>query len=220
MSQSDLSEYGILAIEDVTGPAPPTVGREVIVLTVESNLGFVADPLHYHPPTVRRECWWDELVRSIERQPVVFIDRILDFLSIVSSISKPSTNGSRKGRTMERREDRPVSVRWSKRLVEAIERVVRLFTKFLDRVQPSLVDGLMRLLVEVGEKRFTIISTPELLPITPRSLVREFLFGSPLAGRILGNEFLVDTPAEERRNIVPVGVRRRAGDLILVDSFL
>jgi len=58
------------------------------------------------------------------------------------------------------------------------------------------------------EKRFSIVSIPELLPITPRSRVGKFLLGTSLPRWVLSEEFLVDTPPEEGRDVVPVGVGR------------
>jgi hypothetical protein len=70
------------------------------------------------------------------------------------------------------------------------------------------------------EKRFSLSSTPELLAITPRALVGQFLFGSPCSRWIFSDEVLVDTPTQKGCNVVPVGVGRRTSDLITADSLL
>jgi hypothetical protein len=107
----------------------------------------------------------------------------------------------------------PLVVRVAKNLPAAHtgigeQRGERPIAKFLDCIYSSLVDGGVRSLVEMIEECFPIRSTPELLTIAPRTLVREFLFGSPRSRWIFSDEFLVDTPAEERRDVVPVGIGR------------
>ena len=72
----------------------------------------------------------------------------------------------------------------------------------------------------MDEERFPIGSTPELLAIASWPLVREFLFSSACSRWVLDDEFLLDTPAEERSDVVPVGVGRRSGDLTSIDAFL
>ena len=67
MSESSLSEDGILAIEDVTGSSPTAMRSKVVMLAIEGDLSLFTDPSHDCSSTVRRECWWDEPVVPVER---------------------------------------------------------------------------------------------------------------------------------------------------------
>lgn len=55
MSQGCLCKDGTLRIEDITGPAPSAVGREVVVVTIEIDLGFFTDVAHDRSPAISYE---------------------------------------------------------------------------------------------------------------------------------------------------------------------
>ena len=274
MAQCGLGEDRLFTIEEVTGSTATAMWGEVVVFTIKDDIGLFTDSLHHCSLTVRRECRWDEFMGSIQRQPVVCVDYLFDLVMLISSICEPGTNGPRKSRSMERREDRPLFACGPKRLVQPFEwgtclwwegcfliglvlaehdqragveidvapteatsalvvriakdlptedtrideqRSERSTTKLLDRIQPPLVDSGVRSLVEMGEKRFSIGSAPELLTVAPRALVGEFFFGSPCLRWVFSDEFLVDAPAEERRYVVPVGGCGRASEGTLVN---
>ena len=137
-----------------------------------------------------------------------------------------SSRARRASRLQDRRrasELRSAVRRWDREGPHRRERLSRRAARrapgLLDCVEPSLVDGGVRSLVEVHKKRFSVVSIPELLMVTSRPCIREFLFGTAFPRRVLGEEFFVDTPPKKGRDVVPVSVGRRAGEFIAVDSF-
>jgi hypothetical protein len=67
MSQGGLGKDGIFSVENIAGSSPTAVGSEVVVLAVKDDLSLFTDPTHDCSATVRRECWWGEIVVPVER---------------------------------------------------------------------------------------------------------------------------------------------------------
>jgi hypothetical protein len=65
-------------------------------------------------------------VVSIEGHPIILVDSVLDLISSEATICEGFSGGSRQGRSVKGRKDRPVIACWPKRLVEAFERIARL----------------------------------------------------------------------------------------------
>jgi hypothetical protein len=121
-----LSQYGVFTVEDVTSPSSAAVRGKIIALAIKGDLSLFTNPAHDCSSTVRRKCWWDELVVSIECQPVVLLDRLLNLAIAIAGISEILAHNARQGRSMKRGKDRPITTRRTERLLEAFERIARL----------------------------------------------------------------------------------------------
>ena len=126
MAQGGLGKHRVFSVENVAGSSPPSVRSKVVVLAVKDDLSFFTDPVHKCSSTVRRECWWHEIVVSIEGYPIILIDGVPDLISSETTICECFSGGSRQGRSMKRGKDWPVIARWSERLLKAFERIARL----------------------------------------------------------------------------------------------
>ena len=63
---------------------------------------------------------------SIEDHPIRLVDGVLDLISSGATICECFSGGSRQGRSVEGRKDRPITTRWPECLVKTFERITRL----------------------------------------------------------------------------------------------